>query len=237
MNLNQITPGTDYAFFPRRGKSEEFRWSKRSNDSWDERSYDWIYGAKYLVYRVRAIRTYSEREAGKSRDTGYVDCFWLTDDGEFRLDEYGKHLIKKVPVRHIATIWDDYEDELDHQTVLKEQREREQEERRQKREQEYRERREREEREWKEQQERARLEREERERKEREELERKLQEEMEYCNAIERHYNLPGGSVKRHSNGHDLILDHEMVDLDMTEGISLIRWDMNGEREASPKSI
>src|SRR5438132_11777284 len=112
MNLNQITPGVDYAHFPYRGKQEEFRWCQYSNENWHQ--------SRMYVYRVKAIRSYSEREYGKKRDTGYVDVFWLDDEGEFKFDENGNHLIKKVRVRDIATVWDDYADELDFQTVKRE---------------------------------------------------------------------------------------------------------------------
>jgi len=225
MNLNQITPGVEYAFMPSRGRSEEFRWNDRDNDRW----HDGTYLDKYFVYRVRAIRAYSQREIGKKRDTGYVDVFWLTNDGEFKLDENGSEIIKKVRVRDIATVWDDYEDELDYRTVQREKENAEREERLRLRREQY----EREEAERRERIEQARLaqERERREREERERIEKERieRERREYCNKIETYYKLPTGSVEFSgaSGFNDLILHKDMVDLDMQAVPGLMKWSSN----------
>jgi len=225
MNLNQITPGVEYAFMPSRGRSEEFRWNDRGNDRW----HDGTYLDKYFVYRVRAIRTFSKREIGNKRDTGYVDVFWLTNDGEFRLGEDGNEIIKTVRVRDIATVWDDYEDELDYRTVQREKEQAEREERLRIQREQY-------EREERERQERIRLEHEriERERQEREERERIEKERIErerreYCNKIEAYYKLPTGSVEFSgaSGFNDLILHKDMVDLDMQAVPGLMKWSSN----------
>lgn len=220
MNLNQITPGVDYAYLPYRGRGEEFRWLRGDNSRWSNEN---SYNAKYMVYRIKAIRAYSEREHGKSRDTGYVDCFWLTDDGEFRYDEDGNEIIKKCRVRDLATVWDDFEDERDYRQVLRDKEEQEKAERRRMQEEEWE--RERQERAERRRLEQERIEREVREREERERLEREAKEraEREYLNNIEQRYGLPAGSLSM-SRGVGILLDKERIELDMMEGTHLMRW-------------
>jgi hypothetical protein len=196
MNLNQITTGTDYAYFPYRGRGEEFRWSEADTSTWRTHT-------RYVVYRVKAIRAFSERETGKKRDTGYVDVFWLDDEGEFLFDENNQHQIKKVRVRDIATLWDDYEDERDYRQVQRDKEKRERDERRRIQEERYQ-------REMAER-EQIRLEREERERIERERIE---QERKVYLSSIEQKYNLPEGSVK-YNGGLALALDKSLIDADL----------------------
>jgi len=227
MNLNQITPDTDYAFFPQRGRGEEFRWLRGDNARWIDRD-SYSYSQKYFVYRVKAIRAYSERKIGKSRDTGYVDVFWLTDDGEFRLDENDEYIVKTILVRDIATLWDDYADELDYRRVEKERKEREREEQRRKQEEEWE--RERQERAERRRLEQERLERErlERERIAREEQERVERERQEFINKVEEHYKLPAGSISVNGNNGSA-LNRTMIELDMSRSIHLLKWSSSGQ--------
>lgn len=228
MNLNQITPGVEYAFMPSRGRSEEFRWNDRDNDRW----HDGTYLDKYFVYRVRAIRTFSQREIGNKRDTGYVDVFWLNNGGEFRLDENGNEIIKTVRVRDIATVWDDYEDELDYRTVQREKEQAEREERLRLQ----RERYEREEAERRERIEQARLtqERERREREERERIERERieRERAAFIAKVEQHYHLPAGALQYGLGDENLLLDIAALNLDMDENarsVHLMKWSSSGQ--------
>jgi len=230
MNLNQITPGTDYAFFPQRGRGEEFRWLRGDNEKWIDRD-SYSYSQKYFVYRVKAIRAYSERQIGKSRDTGYVDVFWLTDEGEFRYDDNGQEVMKTILVRDIATLWDDYEDELDYRKVEKERKERERAEQRRKQEEEW-------EREREERAERRRLEQErlERERLERERIAREEQERLErerqlFIERVETFYKLPAGSIQFDANGspENLLLNRESIEIDMNKDkVHLLKWSSSG---------
>lgn len=229
MNLNQITPGVDYAYLPYRGRGEEFRWLRGDNSRWSNEN---SYNAKYMVYRVKAIRAYSEREAGNKRDTGYLDVFWLTDEGEFIYDESGSEIIKKCRVRDIATVWEDFEDERDYRQVLKDKEEREREERRRQQQEQW-------EREEAERRERRRLEQEriERERREREERERIERERIEreraaFIAKVEQHYHLPAGALQYGLGDENLLLDIAALNLDMDENarsVHLMKWSSSGQ--------
>lgn len=190
MNLNQILPGTDYAWFPYRGRGEEFRWPNAYRPD--------NYG--HGVHRVKAIRAFSERLPGNKRETGYVECFMLDDEGEFKRDSENSYITRRVRVRDLATLWEEYADERDYRQVRKDKEEKEREQRR--REQEERWRREQEERE------RFRQEQLERERLERERVEA---EKKAYLKRVEDHYRLPPGSVQL--NGYnDLKLNKNLID-------------------------
>lgn len=197
MNLNQITSGTDYAFFPSRGRGEEFRFGREdANDVWR----DGTYSDRYFVYRVKAIRAYSKREIGNKRDTGYVEVFWVSDDGEFKFNSEGEYLTKTVRVRDIATLWEDYEDMRDYEQVRRDKQEIERAERAEQRRLAYE----------REEQERIEKRRIERERIEREQLELERKQ-REYTRSIEYWFKLPTGSVGL-NGGNILTLDKQMID-------------------------
>jgi hypothetical protein len=195
MNLNQILPGTDYAWLPNRGRGEEFRWPSAH---WPN---DYMRG----VHRVKAIRTFSEKRPGNKRETGYVEVFVLDEEGEFQYDEQGEYLTRKARVRDIATFWEEYEDERDHRTVLRDKERQEREARRIEQE-----------RIWREQAEARERERQERLEAERIERERIDQERRAYLLKVEKHYNLPTGSVQyENTYSNNLVLKRDIIDADL----------------------
>lgn len=100
MNLNQIHEGEDYAQFDYRGRGENYR---RSG-----------------VKRIKVIRTYSQRELGNQKDTGYVEGFWLDNEtGEFKLDHEEQPRIIRVRSRDVVGSWEEYEDEHDRREVIR----------------------------------------------------------------------------------------------------------------------
>jgi len=150
MNLNQIHEGEDYAWISQRGRGENYR---RSG-----------------FYRLKVIRTFSQREYGNTKDTGYAEGFDLEPEtGEFKLDLDGNPRIRSVRARDVVTLWEEYADEHERKEIIykkqQEEWERKYEERRKQRA-------EREEKERLVREERERIEREERERIERERQER-----------------------------------------------------------------
>jgi hypothetical protein len=202
MNLNQILPGTDYAWLPNRGRGEEFRWP---SEYWPD---DYMRG----VHRVKAIRTFSERLPGNKRETGYVEVFILDEEGEFRYEkdingnDTEEYLTRKARVRDIATFWEEYEDERDHRTVLRDKERQEREARRLEQE-----------RIWREQAEARERERQERLEAERIERERVEQERQAYLLKIEKHYSLPTGSVQyENTYSPNLVLKRDVIDADLT---------------------
>lgn len=210
MNLNQITSGTDYAFFPSRGRGEDFRWCGRPNNSnWNDNG---NYGDKSCVYRVKAMRAFSQKEPGKTRETGYVDVFWLTDDGEFKLDDpedETSYITKTVRVRDLATFWEDYEDTRDYEQAKRDKEEAVRKERRKEQQEHYE----------KIEAERTRI-REERLEQERVERERLENERKMYIRTIEQGYNLPAGSVSMNGSGM-IFLNKEIIDNDIRRKVQV----------------
>lgn len=96
MNLNQIHAGEDYAWLSERGRGENYR--------------------RYGFYRIKVIRTFSRREFGNQKETGYAEGFDVEPDtGEFKLDLNGQPRIRQVRARDVVTLWDEYADEHDRQ--------------------------------------------------------------------------------------------------------------------------
>lgn len=177
MNLNQIHSGEDYSHFTDRGRGENYR------------------RLQFGVQRVKVIRTYSKREWGNQKDTGYVEVFMLDPEtGEFRLDSNGQPIIRSVKARHIVGMWEEYWDEHERREVLRKKQEEEWERQREQRriEREAREAVERAEREEREARERAEREaRETAERIVREEREReKREKEEKLLNALKSKYGI-----------------------------------------------
>ena len=164
MNLNQIHEGEDYAEFDFRGRGENYR---RSG-----------------VKRIKVIRTYSQREYGNTKDTGYAEGFLLDNEtGEFRLNTEDQPRIIRVRARDVVCSWEEYADEHDRREVI-----------RLKQEEEWRIRHEKMLREREEREERERIEREERLEKERIAAERRAQEkqrrEAKIYAALKERYNI-----------------------------------------------
>lgn len=89
VNLGSIWSGNDYAVLEGRGRNEMFPMQAR---------------------RVRAIRTFKRQEFGNERGTGYVECHFLTDEGEYRENP---PRLREVRARDFWSFWDEYEEERD----------------------------------------------------------------------------------------------------------------------------
>lgn len=108
MNLQDLWPGNDYAYYHEKGRGEVFRWNAR---------------------RVKIIQCYKRRLSGNQRETGFAKVMMLDDEGEPKLAHDGTHITREVRARDIAMRWDSYAEEKAHREVIREREQREHEER------------------------------------------------------------------------------------------------------------
>lgn len=87
MNLQNIWSGNDYAVLENRGRNDPFPFNAR---------------------RVRAIRTFKRTEYGNDKATGYVECHFLDDEGNYREEP---PRLRTVRARDFWSFWDEYENE------------------------------------------------------------------------------------------------------------------------------
>jgi hypothetical protein len=93
MNAQSILSGNDYAYHQYRKKGTPFQLGG---------------------IRVRALRVFKEKQFGNERDTAFVECFLVDDDGEIKTLANGDFRKINVRARDLSMNWDQYVAELEH---------------------------------------------------------------------------------------------------------------------------